>query len=85
VINNKLFLNTSKTKSIVFGSKHYLRPEPQLEDVTIEQVEEAKLLGMTLDGQLSWLSHIDKVVVKMGRGMSVIKDVLCLLHTNQLY
>jgi hypothetical protein len=34
--------------------------------VTIEQVEEAKLLGITLD------SPIDKVV-KMGRGPSVIK------------
>jgi hypothetical protein len=37
------------------------------------QVEEDKLLRMTLDGQLSWASHIDKVVVKMGRGMSVRK------------
>ena len=34
--------------------------------MTLEQVEEAKLLGVTLDGQLSWSSQIDKVVVKMG-------------------
>ena len=34
---------------------------------------EAKLLGITLDGQLSLASHIYTVVVKMGRGMSVIK------------
>jgi hypothetical protein len=33
--------------------------------VPIEQVEEAKLLGITLDGQLSWASDIDNVVVKM--------------------
>jgi hypothetical protein len=67
----------SKTKSIVFGSKHSLRPKPQLElcikCVTIEQVEEDKLLGITLDDQLSWASYIDTVVVKMERGMSVIK------------
>ncbi|KAK6320212.1 hypothetical protein J4Q44_G00093190 [Coregonus suidteri] len=72
-----MVLNASKTKSIVFGSKHSVRPKPQLElwikGVTIEQIEEAKLLGIALDGQLSWSSHVDKVVVKMGRGMSVIK------------
>jgi hypothetical protein len=77
VINNKLVLNTTKPKSIVFGSKYSLRLKPQLDlcikGVTIEQVEEAELLRGTLDGQLSWSSHIDKVVVKMGRGMSVIK------------
>ena len=77
MIKNKLVLNTSKTKSIVFGSKHSLRPKPQFElyikGVTIEQVEEPKFLGITLDGQLSRASHIDNVFVKMGRGMSVIK------------
>ena len=30
VIINKQVLNTSKTKSIVFGSKHSLKPEPLL-------------------------------------------------------
>ena len=77
MINNKLVLNTSKTESLVFVSKHSLRPKPQLElctkGVTIEQVEEAKLLGIILDGQLSWASHIDKVIVKMGRGIAAIK------------
>ena len=76
VINNELVFNTSKPKSIVFGPEHSLRPEPQLElcikVVTIDQVEEAKLLGITLDGQLSWSTHIDKVVMRMGRGISVI-------------
>ena len=61
---------------IVFGLKHSLRPKPQLElcvkGVTIEQVEEAKLPGLTLNGQLLWSSHIDKVAVKMGRGMSFL-------------
>ena len=69
VINSKLVLITSKTKSIVYGSKLSLRPKPQLElcikGVTIEKVQEAKLPGITLDGKLSWVSHIDKVVVKM--------------------
>ena len=89
MIHNKLVLNTSKTESIVFGSKHSVRPKPQLElcrkCVTIEQVEEAKLLGRTLDGQLSWSSHIDKVVVKMGTGMSVIKSYAFFLCKDELF
>jgi hypothetical protein len=54
--------HTSKTKSIVFGSKHSLR--------------QAELLGVTLDGQLAWSSHIDKVVERKGRVLSVVKYVL---------
>jgi hypothetical protein len=34
--------------------------------VTIEQNEEAKLLGITLDGHVTWPSHIDNVGVMMG-------------------
>ena len=43
--------NTSKTKSIVFGTKHSLYPKPQLNlvinKVEIERVERTKLLGVT--------------------------------------
>jgi hypothetical protein len=41
--------------------------------MAVEQVEETKLLGDTLDCKLSWSKHIDSMVVKMGRGLSVIK------------
>jgi hypothetical protein len=41
--------------------------------VAVEQVEEAKLLCVTLDCKLSWSKHIDSMVVKKGRGLAVIK------------
>ena len=44
-----------------------------MNDVAVEQVEETKLLGVALDYKLSWSRHIDSIVVKMGRGLSVIK------------
>ena len=44
-----------------------------MNDVEIEQVEVTKLLGVTLDCKLSWSKHIDAVVAKMGRSLSIIK------------
>ena len=51
VASNKLVLNISTTKSIVFSSNHSLSARPPLNlvmsDVAIEQVEETKLFGVT--------------------------------------
>jgi hypothetical protein len=86
VINNKLVLNTSQTKNIVFGSNHSLRPTPQLElcikGGTIEQVEEAELLVVTLNCQLSWSNHIEKVVMKMGSRYVSKKKMFCIFDTK---
>ena len=52
VASNKLVLKISKTKSIVFGTNPSLNSQPQLNlvmnGVAVEQVEETKLLGVTL-------------------------------------
>jgi hypothetical protein len=68
-----------KLKALYFV-QNILRPKPLLElcikGVTIEQ---AKLL---LADQLSRPCQIDKVVVKMGRGMSVIERCSAFSHNN---
>jgi hypothetical protein len=78
VARNKLVLNISRTKSIVFGTNHSLNHKPQLNivmnNVEIEQVEVTKLLGVTLDCKLSWSKHVDTTVAKLGRGLSIIKS-----------
>lgn len=70
---NKLVLNISKTKSILFGSRHKLATKPKLElyvaKEPIEQVEKLKLLGMVIDNHLSWSQHIDRIIQKMGSGI----------------
>ncbi len=67
ILENKLILNTSKTKSIVFGSNYSLRSKPELKlyinKTLIQQVKEVKLLGITLDNKLSWSKHIENTVV----------------------
>ncbi len=77
ITNNKLVLNISKTNSIVFGSKTMLMNEPKLKlyvnDVAVEQVQETKLLGILFDSKLTWSKHIEKVINKMGRSLSIIR------------
>lgn len=52
VKENKLKLNVSKTKSILLGSNYALRPNHTLslcmQGADIDQVKEAKLLGLTM-------------------------------------
>ena len=54
-----------------------LKSKPQLHlhlrDLEIEQVDETKLLGVTLDSHLTWSSHIDNITKKMGGGLSMIR------------
>jgi hypothetical protein len=63
VTSNKLALNISKTKSIVFGTNHSLNYRPQLNlvlnGVAVEQVEETTFLGVALDCKLFCSKHID--------------------------
>ena len=50
--------------------------------VAAEQVEETKLLGITLDCKLSWSKHIASMVAKMGRGLAVIKRCSAFLTSH---
>lgn len=77
VERNELVLNISKTNSMVFGSNHTISKNPMLNlrinDVSINQVHETKLLGITIDNKLSWTKHINKITAKMGSGISAIR------------
>jgi hypothetical protein len=53
-----------------------------MNNVEIEQVEETKLLGVTLECKLSWPKHIDATVAKMGRGLSIIKHCSAFLSLS---
>uniref|UniRef100_A0A4W5P3U4 Reverse transcriptase domain-containing protein n=1 Tax=Hucho hucho TaxID=62062 RepID=A0A4W5P3U4_9TELE len=74
---NKLVLNISKTKCIVFGSRYMLADDPLLNlainRIHVEQVKKTKLLGVILDTALSWSEHIDNIVIKMGKGIAVTR------------
>jgi hypothetical protein len=83
VASNKLIPNISKT---VFGTNHSLSSRPQMNlvmnGVSVEQVEETKLLGITLECKWSWSKHIDSVAVKMGERSVRNKEMLCFSDTT---
>lgn len=44
-------------------------------NISVEQVQETKLLGITINHTLSWSNHIDNTVSRMGRGVSVARRI----------
>ena len=66
---NKLPLNVSKTKFIMFRTlnkgMHYSMLK--LNDTVIERVDKFKFLGIWLDEYLNWGPHIDHVCLKISR------------------
>ncbi len=77
VTSNKLVLNVEKMKSIIIGSKYQLNDEPTLKlnmnSIPVEQVQETNLLGIMTDNKLLWPKHIDNIVCKMGKAVSVVR------------
>ena len=76
---NKLSLNASKTKYMLFHypqrKVHNLSLELKINSTSIERVSEFNFLGLTLDECLSWKPHVQKISNKISR----IIGVLCRL------
>ena len=62
---------------MVFASRQMLCSNPQLTlslaGKPVEQVKQAKLLGVLLDSRLKWTEHIDNITTKMGRSIAVTR------------
>ena len=72
-INNKMVINASKTKEIVFH-----RPNPRMEIVLsplpgIQQVTEIKLLGVIFSDSLRFDSHVDFILKTCSQRSYIIK------------
>lgn len=72
--SNKLSLNVSKSKFMVFHQtkKNFRIPQLSIENSLIEHVESFNFLGLTIDKQLNWKKHIDKVYGKISRAIGIL-------------
>ena len=70
---NKLLLNKSKTKYMVFHmpNKRMQALTLKIDDVYIERVDEFNFLGLTLDTNLNWRKHTEKISNKCSKTIGV--------------
>ena len=60
-------------------------PRPSTNGAPIEQVTTAKSLGVLIDNNLTWRSHIDKLTKKIASGIGAIKRVRHLVPYGTLH
>ena len=80
LISNKLTLNATKTEFMSIGSRQRLNTLPRPPHLTIggvpvNQVSTAKSLGVYVDENLSWGSHIEKLIKKVASGVGALKRI----------
>ena len=68
---NKLSLNVKKTKMMIFHNRQRnidnIVPKLEMNSIPIEHVKQFNFLGITLDEQMTWKPHINKVACKVAR------------------
>ena len=76
---NKLSLNTEKTKYMIFHPHQKdmtnLIPGLIMNGTEIQRVEAFDFLGVTLDENLTWKSHTDKVATKLSKYSGIINKL----------
>ena len=70
-------LNASKTKSMIFSTKHVKPDHPPffLDGVGIENIPVHDHLGVTFSSNLSWHPHILKIHQKASRKLNLLKPL----------
>lgn len=75
--DNKLSLNLDKTQCMLIGSAQKLaRSSPlkiKVNDIVIQNVQSAKLLGVYVDVNLSWHQHINFMCKKIAKKLGVLR------------
>ena len=86
LIVNKLSLNASKTKVMVFSmpQKKVVIPRLKLADTELESVAQFNFLGITLDNHLNWNAHINKIFGKISRNTGILKNMKLFLPSRIL-
>lgn len=83
---NKLSLNESKTKFMLFGGKRTnIEVKLNLNNVEIERVYETKFLGVIIDDKVCWKPHIKHVKQKLSKSISILYKTRDLLNKSCLH
>ena len=74
MISNKLVLNSKTTKQMLFHKHNKVVPtlELKINDSSIDQVSTFNFLGLHINSQLTWQTHIDEISKKISRVIGLI-------------
>jgi len=89
--NNRVRLNTDKTKFMLSASKSLRNKltedekllNVKLENSTLEQVSTYKLLGITIDHELTFDDHVDSLCGKLAQRIGILRSIRSLLPQNE--
>ena len=76
--SNKLILNQSKTKTMLFGSRQNRQIAKFLYTATrkgLTRVPKFSYLGVVLDETLSWKDHVENVSSTVSRRLGVLSRI----------
>ena len=85
---NKLSLNVDKTKYMIIHYKQrnvdYMNLTIKVKGITIERVSDFCFLGLTINENLTWNTHINKINAKISRTIGALTRMKHLLPTDIL-
>lgn len=82
---NKLSLNLSKTKVMMFGICKKQEQSISINGGTIEMVSENKFLGTIIDNKLNWKPHFRHIENKISKNISVMNKTKYVLQPKMLH
>lgn len=83
--NNKLSMNLTKTKYIIFGTKKIKNQiNLKINDTLIEHVQATKFLGITVDEKLCWKQHINIIKSKLAKNVVILRKMKSIMNQNSL-
>ena len=82
--NNNLQLNRNKTKIMIIRKNHTRGAQPPLLPNSIETVDSLKILGVTLQCDLSFSDHINNILIESNRIIYSINLTNAIMVPNSL-
>ena len=75
---NKLALNETKTKFIIFHTCHNKPPSTfvvTLNDIELERVDHTKFLGVLIQENLSWKTHVNYISNRVSKAVAILSKL----------
>lgn len=75
--NLNLLLHTGKSNIILFKNKqnHTYLPRITLGETELEEVDQTKFLGVTIDSKLNWIGQVETLTKKVNSGLFVLRKI----------